>query len=190
MLSLDLTASSITVPVPLCKSHYHMIYKVLNPIQRHCITCNVSLRHKLATKLCPQPSTIEKHLREKMGFDGKIGVTDLVCYSCYRSHLYILKHKTNFSDNDELKELISVFDKKIKNHDGIKPVESPDEQLVLYPLSLCDNEGNPNKGQKHYFTKVIRNDPDLGRLNNSDLPKIVQSLYACTGCDYISFLAQ
>ena len=39
-----------------------------------------------------------------MGFDGKIGVTDLVCYSCYRSLLYILKHKTNFSDNDELKE--------------------------------------------------------------------------------------
>ena len=38
-----------------------------------------------------------------------------------------------------------------------KPVESPNEQLVLYPLSLCDNEGNPNNGQKHYFTKVIEN---------------------------------
>ena len=34
-LSLDLTASSITLPVSLCKSHYHMIYKVVNPIQRH-----------------------------------------------------------------------------------------------------------------------------------------------------------
>ena len=29
---------------------------------------------------------------------------------------------TNFSDNDELKELISVFDKKIKNHDDISTV--------------------------------------------------------------------
>ena len=34
------------------------------------------------------------------------------------------------------------------------------------------------------LTSALRNDPDLGRLNNSDLPKIVQSLYACTGCDY------
>ena len=32
------------------------------------------------------------------------------------------------------------------------------------------------------LTSALRNDPDLGRLNNSDLPKIVQSLYACTGC--------
>ena len=39
------------------------------------------------------------------------------------------------------------------------------------------------------LTSALRNDPDLGRLNNSDLPKIVQSLYACTGCDYISFFS-
>ena len=61
-----------------------------------------------------------------MGFDGKIGVTD---------HLYILKHKTNFSDNDELKELISVFDKKIKNHDGISTVSDLIEFAITKVIS-------------------------------------------------------
>ena len=89
-LSLDLTASSITLPVPLCKSHY--LNYDLQSFKPHPKTLQMyHLDIIIATKLCPQPSTIEKHLREKMGFDGKIGVTDLVCYSCYRSHLYILK---------------------------------------------------------------------------------------------------
>ena len=34
------------------------------------------------------------------------------------------------------------------------------------------------------------NDPDLGRLNNTDLPKILQSIVVCTGCDYISFFSK
>ena len=38
-----------------------------------------------------------------------------------------------------------------------KPVEKPDEQLLLYPLSIRDNEGNPVKGQKSYFTSVLKN---------------------------------
>ncbi len=36
-----------------------------------------------------------------------------------------------------------------------KPIGQPGEQILEYPLSLCDNDGNPLKGQKSYFTKSL-----------------------------------
>ena len=37
------------------------------------------------------------------------------------------------------------------------PVENGGEQLIVYPLALSDHNGNPNKGQKSYFTKALAN---------------------------------
>ena len=73
------------------------------------------------------------------------------------SHKQVNKKRVSQLEKDK-KLLITAMKNKIQfaKKTG-KPVENPDEQLVLYPLSLCDNEGNPNKGQKHYFTKVIEN---------------------------------
>ncbi len=36
---------------------------------------------------------------------------------------------------------------------------------------------------------ALENDPDLGMLACQDLTDILQSLYVCTGCDYISFFS-
>ena len=37
------------------------------------------------------------------------------------------------------------------------------------------------------LTMALQNDPDLGRLNSStDLPKILQSIFVCARCDYIT----
>ena len=36
-----------------------------------------------------------------------------------------------------------------------KPVEQPGEQLIELPLALCDNSGNPLKGQKSYATHFL-----------------------------------
>ena len=47
-----------------------------------------------------------------------------------------LKHKTNFGDNDELKELISVFDKKVENHDGISTVSDLIEFAFTKVISI------------------------------------------------------
>ena len=41
-------------PTPLCKKHYHMLYNILWPTQRHCITCSKSLWH-CSSKTCPSP---------------------------------------------------------------------------------------------------------------------------------------
>ena len=40
------------------------------------------------------------------------------------------------------------------------------------------------------LVKALENDPDLGRLNPSDLPQLLQTIYVGTGCDYISFFSQ
>ena len=36
-----------------------------------------------------------------------------------------------------------------------QPVDRPGEQLVQFPMSLCDNDGNPRTGQKSYFTRSL-----------------------------------
>lgn len=38
--------------------------------------------------------------------------------------------------------------------------------------------------------RVLNCDPDLGHINCTQLPQILQTLYVITGCDYISFFSQ
>ena len=41
------------------------------------------------------------------------------------------------------------YEKKMKHSKKTgTPIERPGEQLLEYPLSLCDSDGNPLKGQK------------------------------------------
>ncbi len=100
--ALELESLFPTIPMPLCKQHYHAVYNELHPTQTHCSTCQVSLKHS-SPKPCPQPSTIEEYLKTNMGFEGSIGENDMVCYSCYRSPLFILKQSKNISTDRDLK---------------------------------------------------------------------------------------
>ena len=50
-------------------------------------------------------------------------------------------------------------------------VDRPHEQLVQYPMSLSDTDGNPLTGKKSYFTKCAET-----RYQKSDPPIITQSL--------------
>ena len=52
--------------------------------------------------------------------------------------------------------LVSAMKKKIEHSQKTgKPIEQPGEQLLDKPMSLCDSEGNPLKGQKSYTTKYL-----------------------------------
>ena len=97
----QLQYASISTPTPLCKVHYHIIYNLMQPRQTHCSTCGLSLRHT-TSRPCPQTDIIQSHLREVIGFEGSIGAGDKVCYSCYKSHLVILKSSKNISRDCEL----------------------------------------------------------------------------------------
>ena len=59
-----------------------------------------------------------------------------------------------------------LFSKKVG-----KPIDKPGEQLLEYPLSICDNEGVPLKGQKSYYTKSLE-----GRYKHSPSPLITSYL--------------
>ena len=111
LATLGLESSHSTVPMPLCKEHYHAVYNAIYPTQFYCVTCAMSLRYS-CPRHCPQPATIEGYLKENNGFTGSIGVTDMVCTSCYRSHLFILKKCKPVSTDQDLKNLIQAIEQK------------------------------------------------------------------------------
>lgn len=41
----------------------------------------------------------------------------------------------------------------------------------------------------HNLILALEHDPDLASINRAILPKVIQCLYICTGCDYISFFS-
>ena len=108
LLGLKTSTPTISVPLPLCKQHYHAVYKTLKPVQIHCVTCGTSIRHS-NTKLCPQPAIIELYLKENTGFEGSICETDKVCYACYRSQLFILQKSKSISMDSDLEQIISTI---------------------------------------------------------------------------------
>ena len=73
----------------------------VQPRQQHCVTCGISLR-KQTQKNCPQPAIIEQHLKENVGFEGKLKEGDNICYTCYRSHLIIFQTRKEASMDSDL----------------------------------------------------------------------------------------
>ena len=97
-------------PTPLCKQHYHMLYNILWPTQRHCITCSTSLWHG-SSRTCPSLNIIQNYLHDNTEFDIYINEQDKVCLTCYKSHLLIIEEsKNNNAHGDsELDDLITIY---------------------------------------------------------------------------------
>lgn len=51
-------------------------------------------------------------------------------------------------------------------------------------------KGRHQKNSYWPLSKAFLNDPDLAHINTTILPQIMQTLFICTGCDYISFFSQ
>ena len=105
---LKCSSLNFPTPLPLCKHHYHTVYKIAKPTVAHCSLCGLSLKHT-ATKYCPNPKAVEHHLRENSGFDGHISETDQICYTCYRAHLVILQQNEAVSFDFDLEEVLCSF---------------------------------------------------------------------------------
>ena len=73
----------IPTPTPLCKYHYHILYTVLNSVQRQCATCDTWLKYT-SHRSCPKPEVIQEYLKEHTGFEGQIQDHDQVCLTCYK----------------------------------------------------------------------------------------------------------
>lgn len=73
-------------------------------------------------------------------------------------------------------------------------VMSPDTDVYNIGLTQTDksvvvqiNLYSSKQLQFLHLKTALKHDPDLSTIPNHILPKIFQVLYACTGCDYISF---
>ena len=86
-------------PIPLCKAHYHVLYNAVRHT-KYCRTCGRRLSPG-GGRSCPNPKIIQEHLSQNTDFLGDISEQDLVCMTCYKSHLLGLREsKTTSTDSD------------------------------------------------------------------------------------------
>ena len=94
-------------PTPLCKHHYHAVYNLRQVRQDNCRTCGRRLRAG-NDRHYPQPKVVEAYLREHTDFTMDISESDHVCFTCYKSHLEILKQNHPTSTDEDLRPLALV----------------------------------------------------------------------------------
>ena len=122
------------IPTPLCKSHYHTIYKTLQPTQSHCPTCGSTLKGS-SPRTCPNPGIIQEYLSKNTGFEGVISSECKVCFACYKSHLQILKCVKTISTANGLLALINALKLILKPTKDICSIDcAVDHSLTLTAL--------------------------------------------------------
>ena len=87
-INLDDTPSGIAFDTPdlstnlrLCTQHYYRLYQHQHQKPIQCTTCNeLPKPSEQFNRHCPNPTVIEKYLRETEGFSGSICENDIICY--------------------------------------------------------------------------------------------------------------
>ena len=113
----------------LCKEHYGAWYRHINPFHTKCKTCDKTITDVSKSRACPEPDLIQKHLQENTDFSGQIRTEDRVCYACYRSHLFIIKHlnRTVHSTDSDLGSLIDRIKQDIPE---VSEIQTLDQALT------------------------------------------------------------
>ena len=91
----------------------------------NCQTCCAVLRKQNA-RPCPDPETIQTYLEETTGYEGTLNDGDKLCFTCYKSHLHILKHSQRKSTDADLDEVIKVTK---RNMIHVSDVKSADDAI-------------------------------------------------------------
>ena len=86
------------------------------------------------SRTCPQPQVIQKYLRDNTDFVGEICTDDKVCYTCYKSHLIIIKHinSTVSSTDADLHSLIAHIQQNIPRVSDIHTID----QAIQYTSNV------------------------------------------------------
>ena len=110
--SLQFENNSIPFPTPLCAQHYRIAYSAIQPRQKFCPTCGISLKHAI-TRQWPNADLIKKHLAKSTGFNGTLLPEDKVCFTCYKAHLTILQEEKKISHDGDLQLIIEEVKQKM-----------------------------------------------------------------------------
>ena len=97
----------LPTPTPHCKHHCHAVYGVLQTRQRNCQTCGRRLQVG-NDRPCPELEVhvVQAYLHQHTDFIGDIAKNDHVYFTCYESHLALLKQNNPTSKNDDLRPLV------------------------------------------------------------------------------------
>ena len=72
-------------------------------------------------------------------------------------------------------------------HIGLPLVD--DHLLEVYVrVSMFSSQEHRYLNLDHILTS-LRDDPDLSSIPRDILPKVIQTIFICTGCDYVSYFA-
>ena len=93
--------------IPLCQAHYKHVHRLMNmDTYKHakCSTCGVTLRGSV--RHCPDPVVIRQHFSAHGDMDFDLTKSDVICTSCYNTHLEILRGSQTVSHDYELQKLL------------------------------------------------------------------------------------
>ena len=123
-------------PTPLCKCHYHIVYNALQ--KRNCRTCGrrFQVGHD---RPCPQPEAVQAHLSEHTDFTGEISENDRVCFTCYKSHLALVRQNNPISRDDDLRPLVESVNKCVGMDSDIMST-AKNKMLLDVGNMLLDNQ--------------------------------------------------
>ena len=127
------TASS-NEGIPLCTYHYGILYRHLNPSHLKCKTCSKHISDITKSQAVPEPGMIGAFLSENTDSNESISSNDRVCFTCYKSHLLLLKHLKGSvkSTDSDLKTLIDkTCQHKDVYHIGLPIVAGTDLECVV-----------------------------------------------------------
>ena len=99
----------------LCKSHYQYVYCTMRKeAALPCATCSATpIAGTMFNRHCPNPHVISEHMNFSMGTDVTISASDVICSTCYKTHLQIINKSENESHDCDLKALIEQLQSRI-----------------------------------------------------------------------------
>jgi hypothetical protein len=103
--------------ITLCTNHYNIVYRSLPqkiPLLAHlkCKICSKSLTKGTDYHHCPNPEKITKYLNQTTGWDTPIAKDDVLCVTCYKSHIAILEKEELKSYDSQLITLIEELEQE------------------------------------------------------------------------------
>ena len=104
---------------PLCNEHYGTWYRHINPYISKCTSCNTNLSK---SRLCPQPK-------------GEVSHKDVVCYACYKSHLFAMKQQSQTPTPSTDADLSSTLERIKQEMPEVCSIQTIDQALI-YCASL------------------------------------------------------
>ena len=144
-----------------------------------------AVRHLVPGQTFVTAGGTNTHAFTVSGGDTASQIAPQYCSNAEESDLRIWRHVTQ-GNFHRVKYIVYSPDTDVY-HIGLKYICNTNSEVVVQITQLSSKETQYFHLQE--FLSATANDPQLAPLPPQDTPKIFQTLYISTGCDYISFFS-